>query len=88
MEALDGNAIAGTLFEYFGAEMTTARGSCAHCGATAQIAELYVYGCAPGTIARCPSCGNVVLVLAEIRETVRVDLGGFQLRDTGPQAGR
>ena len=29
MEALDGNAIAGPLFECFGAEMTTARGICA-----------------------------------------------------------
>ena len=32
MEALDGNAIAGTLFEHFGTEMTTTIGACAHCG--------------------------------------------------------
>ena len=29
MDALDGNAIAGALFEHFGQEMTMARGTCA-----------------------------------------------------------
>jgi hypothetical protein len=58
MEELDGNAIAGPLFEYFGAEMTTARGSCAHCGASAQIAELRVYARGPGTVARCRTCAS------------------------------
>src|SRR5690242_12343332 len=63
MEALDGNAIAGDLFEYFGGEMTTVTGSCRHCGARAQIAELQVYTKAPGMVARCRSCGSVVMVL-------------------------
>jgi hypothetical protein len=79
MEALDGNAIAGPLFEYFGAEMTTARGSCAHCGASAEIAELRVYARGPGMVVRCRSCGNVVIVLVTIRDTLRVDLRGFHL---------
>jgi hypothetical protein len=79
MEALDGNAIAGPLFEYFGAEMTTARGSCAHCGASAEIAELRVYVRGPGTVVRCRSCGNVVIVLVTIRDTLRVDMRGFRL---------
>lgn len=47
MDALDGNAIAGQLFEHFGTEMTTAWGSSAHCAATAQVAELRVYMRAP-----------------------------------------
>lgn len=80
MDALDGNAIAGALFEHFGAEMSTARGSCAHCGAEAQIAELRVYSSAPGTVVRCPSCGNVVIVLTEARGTTRIAAGGFHLR--------
>ena len=79
MDALDGNAIAGPLFERYGTEMTTARGSCAHCGASAQIAELRVYMRAPGAVARCRACGNVVLVLTTIRGSVRVDLNGFRL---------
>ena len=43
MEALDGNAIAGSLFEYFGSDMTSVRGRCMHCGTVAPIAELAVY---------------------------------------------
>ena len=79
MDALDGNAIAGPLFEHFGEDMTTARGSCAHCGAAAQIAELRVYTRAPGTVVRCPTCGDVVMVLASIRDVLRVDLAHFRL---------
>jgi ribosomal protein L40E len=79
MAALDGNAIAGPLFEYFGAEVTTARGSCRHCGTAAVIAELRVYARGPGTVVRCRSCGNVVIVLTMIRNTLRVDLRGFHL---------
>jgi hypothetical protein len=73
MEALDGNAIAGTLFEHFGAEMTEALGKCGHCGSTAQIAELRVYLCAPGTVGRCPACGNVVMVFVRVRDALRID---------------
>jgi DNA-directed RNA polymerase subunit RPC12/RpoP len=58
--------------------MTTTRGACAHCGATAQIAELRVYMSAPGTVARCPACGSVVIVLVRIRDTLRVDDGRFK----------
>ncbi|MBV8943745.1 MAG: hypothetical protein JO342_14585 [Solirubrobacterales bacterium] len=82
MEALDGNAIAGPLFEYFGTEMTVARGSCAHCGATAQIAELAVYLRAPGAVVRCRVCGKVVMVLVRIRNALRVDFSYFRLADT------
>lgn len=79
MEALDGNAMAGALFEYFGTDMTTAPGSCAHCATAAQIAELRVYSRAPGTVARCPSCGHVVIVLARIHSSLRIELSGFRL---------
>ena len=81
MEALDGNAIAGRLPEYFGTEMTVAHGSCAYCGATAQVAELRVYAKAPGTVVRCRSCGNVVIVLVSVRDVQKVHLSGFRLGD-------
>jgi DNA-directed RNA polymerase subunit RPC12/RpoP len=71
MDPLDGNAIAGELFAHFGHEMTTAVGRCRHCGARGQIAELVVYARAPGTVVRCPSCGNVVIVVA--RSTIHLD---------------
>jgi hypothetical protein len=72
MYALDGNALAGPLFEYFGSEMTTASGSCSHCGATRQVAELRVYASAPGMVARCPNCGGIAIVIVQARETLRV----------------
>jgi hypothetical protein len=77
MEALDGNAIGGLLLEVFGAEMTTATGTCAACGATAQVAELVVYLQAPGTVARCRSCDNILMVVVDIRGTKCVDLQGL-----------
>jgi hypothetical protein len=81
VEALDGNAIAGPLCECFGAEMTTARGTCTHCGAVSQIGELRVYNRAPGTVVRCPTCAQVVIVLVAIHSTLRANLDGFHLED-------
>jgi Family of unknown function (DUF6510) len=77
MEALDGNAIAGMLVDVFGAEMTTATGVCDHCGTVAQLAELQVYLEAPGTVARCRSCGSVVMVLVDVRGIMCVDVRGL-----------
>ena len=79
VEPLDGNAIAGKLFNLFGREMTTVAGACAHCGAVAQIAELRVYAQAPGAVARCRRCGQVVFVVVDIRGETRIDLGQFEL---------
>jgi hypothetical protein len=77
MQPLDGNAIGGLLLEIFGAEMTTATGTCAHCGAVAQIAELVVYLEAPGVVVRCRSCVSVVIVVVDVRGTKCVDLRGL-----------
>jgi hypothetical protein len=79
MDALDGNAIAGRLQAVFGREMTTTASTCAACGARRQVAELVVYVQAPGTVARCPTCDNVVMVLVEIRGITCVDLRGLEL---------
>jgi hypothetical protein len=84
MQALDGNAIAGLLFEVFGAEMTTATGSCAHCGATGPVAELEVYLRAPGTVVRCRSCRSVVMVFVAVRGITCVDLRGLAALEPGP----
>jgi hypothetical protein len=79
MYALDGNAIAGPLYDHFGVEMTTATGACAHCGTRAQIAELQVYPRGPGTVARCRTCGKVVIVIVEIHGASRIDYSAFKL---------
>ena len=77
MEALDGNAIGGLLLEVFGAELTTATGTCDHCGAVTQVAELVVYLQAPGIVVRCRGCESVVMVISEVRGTKCVDLRGL-----------
>lgn len=82
MEALDGNSIGGQLLEYFGREMTTATGSCRHCGAARQVAELMVYSRAPGAVVRCPNCGSVVIVLVEVRGRTQVHLDDFALDES------
>jgi hypothetical protein len=76
MAMLDGNAIAGELYDVFGAEMTTVTGVCASCGARHQLGEQRVYVRGPGTIVRCKSCTSIVLVLVEIRGCTCVDLQG------------
>jgi Family of unknown function (DUF6510) len=77
MEALDGNAIGGLLLDVFGVEMTTARGVCGHCGAPGELATLVVYLQAPGTVARCRSCGDVVVVIVDRGGVKCVDLRGL-----------
>jgi hypothetical protein len=77
MEALDGNAIGGLLLQVFGAEMTTARGVCGHCGAVGQVAELMVYVRCPGTVVRCRSCYGVLMVFVDVRGVMCVDLLGL-----------
>jgi ribosomal protein S27AE len=80
MQPLDGNAIAGALYEAFGDEMTTRTGICEHCGAAGLVAELRVYTRAPGIVARCSNCGNVVLVLVDARGTPHIHLALELLR--------
>jgi hypothetical protein len=77
MTRLDGNAIAGELFEVFGEEMTTATATCAGCGSSGPLGELAVYLQAPGVVARCSSCESVMLVIVEIRGVRCVDLHGI-----------
>ena len=77
MEAVDGNAIGGLLQEVFGTDMTAAMGTCGNCGTTGQVAELAVYLQAPGTVVRCRSCDNVLMVFVKIHERTCVDLLGL-----------
>lgn len=79
MDALDGNAIAGALYEAFETEMTTVTGICRSCRAPSLIAELRVYVRAPGPVARCPHCGSVMLVVVQGAESTRAYLDGVDL---------
>ncbi len=76
MTRLDGNAIAGQLFDIFGEDMTAATGTCSSCGSTRPLGELAVYMQAPGVVGRCRSCDNVMIVIVAIRGVRCVDLRG------------
>ena len=73
---VDGNALGGMLMEVFGREMTDTHGSCASCGTVHAVGAMMVYRSA-GHVMRCPTCGNVVAVVATIHERTRVHLAGM-----------
>jgi Family of unknown function (DUF6510) len=74
---LDGNAIGGMLIEVFGAEMTTAVGTCGACGTWGQVAEMAVYQPRLGTVVRCRVCDNVLMVFVAMHGVTCVDLRGL-----------
>ena len=80
-DGLDGNAIAGLLFDVFGAELTTAMYQCASCGARRPVAETEVYLRAPGTVVRCRNCRSVLMVFVVRQGTTSVDLSGLTRLD-------
>jgi hypothetical protein len=76
-DTLDGNAIGGLLAEVFGADMTTAISTCGGCGAVSVVAELAVYRPGLGTVVRCRSCDNVLMVFVSLHGTTCTDLMGL-----------
>lgn len=91
---VDGNALAGPLREVFTVDATVALSSCASCGRTGAVAELRVYTRAPGLVARCPGCEEVVLRITRAPASAWLDLrGAASLRiplppDAGPDVER
>ena len=76
---VDGNALAGALAQHMGRDMTTEHGTCGHCGNPSSVAELVVYPKAPSPVARCPHCGDVVMVITEVRGTVTVHFNQYAM---------
>ncbi|MGO8885288.1 MAG: DUF6510 family protein [Streptosporangiaceae bacterium] len=72
----DGNALAGPLGEVFAVDMTAATGRCASCGHTGPVSALRVYDRAPGLVARCPACLEVVLRVVRTPADIWLDLSG------------
>ncbi|ASW54993.1 DUF6510 family protein [Plantactinospora sp. KBS50] len=75
-EYLDGNMLAGPLREIFAVEVSTATGRCASCGLTGPLADLRVYANAPGLVARCPGCTEVILRVVRAPGSAWLDLRG------------
>lgn len=76
MDHLDGNVLAGPLRDVFAVDLTTATGRCASCGRTGPVAALRVYANAPGVVARCPTCEEVMLRLVRTPTSAWLDLRG------------
>jgi len=74
---LDGNAAAGALREVFAVDVTAATGRCAGCGRTEVFAAAHVYLQAPGLVARCAGCENVLLRVVVTPGQTWLDLRGL-----------
>jgi hypothetical protein len=74
---LDGNVLAGALRELFTVDITTATGQCVACGTTAALGQARVYPDAPGMVARCRSCDEVVLRYVRAPDRAWLDLRGI-----------
>ncbi|WP_213453169.1 DUF6510 family protein [Rhizomonospora bruguierae] len=74
---LDGNDLAGPLAELFAVDVTVATGRCASCGLAGPVAMLRVYPHAPGLVARCPGCEEVMLRLVRTPDRAYLDLRGM-----------
>jgi hypothetical protein len=73
----DGNALAGPVGDIFRVDVTTAVGRCAGCGRTAPMAEVRVFDHAPGVVARCRVCDQVLLRLVRGPGRAWLDLRGL-----------
>jgi Family of unknown function (DUF6510) len=73
----DGNALAGPVGDLLRVEVTTAIGRCAGCSRTAPMAQVRVFDHAPGVVARCPACDQVLLRLVQGPGRAWLDLRGL-----------
>jgi hypothetical protein len=64
-------------------DVTTAVGTCGHCGARQPLATVRVYAAGPGTVLRCSSCESVVIRFARIRGRLTLDMSGCRSIEAG-----
>ena len=76
---LDGNAVAGTLAEIYGDDMTTVLAECASCGQVDPIGGLIAYVHAPGMVLRCTACATVVIRIVHTPKRTLVDVRGKRI---------
>ena len=79
---LDGNSAAGVLQQVFAAEVTTAVGTCAKCGARDEVGALLVYRSA-GIVLRCPHCDAAVMRVVESETRMWLEVGGLRSIEVG-----
>ena len=74
MSYVDGNALSAALSLVFGTDVSTAGGTCAHCGNHHPFAEAHVYVRNPGMVMRCPKCEGAEIILVEIEHHLHLTL--------------
>jgi Zn finger protein HypA/HybF involved in hydrogenase expression len=77
---LDGNALAGPLYEAFGIEMTAVDRVCPSCGTLNAVGAYHVYRGA-GAVLRCPVCRDIALTIATGQERYVINLRGHWTLD-------
>src|SRR4051812_1696819 len=73
---LDGNGVAGALYEIFGVEMTASPTECAGCGREGDIGPLLAFTQAPGIVLRCPACEQVMVRVVRTPTATYLDARG------------
>jgi Family of unknown function (DUF6510) len=73
----DGNALAGHVHDVFRVDITTAVGRCSRCTRTGPMAEVRVFDHAPGVVARCPACDQVLARLVRGPGRAWLDVRGL-----------
>jgi Family of unknown function (DUF6510) len=73
----DGTTLAGPLQDVFRVDVIAAIGRCTACGRTGPMAETRVFDRAPGVVARCPTCDQVLLRLVRGPGRAWLDLRGL-----------
>ena len=76
-EWTDGNALTGPLHDVFRPEVTAAVADCRNCGWTGPMAGVRVFDHAPGVVARCATCDEVLLRLVRGPGRAWLDLRGL-----------
>jgi hypothetical protein len=74
---VDGNALGGALRQVFAVDVTAASGRCAGCGSVNPVATARVYLQAAGSVARCVSCGDVLVRVVTAPNRMFLDLRGM-----------
>jgi uncharacterized protein DUF6510 len=74
---LDGNALAGMLFDVFGSDVTASSCECAACGNHAELGSLLAFTQAPGAVLRCSACQAVAMRVVERSDAYYVETRGL-----------
>jgi uncharacterized Zn finger protein len=76
---LDGNAVAGTLAQIYGDDVTTVLAECASCGQVDPVGGLVAYVHAPGIVLRCTACATVMIRIVQTPKRTLVDVRGKRM---------